>query len=66
MSKCEVCGKTNNSARKYSYRGTQVTKKVLRVQKPNVKKFKVIENGAIKRVYVCSRCLRSERVVRAI
>ena len=66
MGKCEICGKINNSARKYSYRGTQVTKRFLTTQKPNVRKLKIIENGSTKRCSVCMKCVRSNKVVRAI
>ena len=67
MAKCDICGKGAIKARKYSYRGSsQVTKRALRHQKPNTKKVKIIENGTPKTVSVCTRCLRSKKVIRAI
>ena len=36
-----------------------------RTWKPNIKKVKAIVNGSPKRVYVCTRCLRSGKVERA-
>ncbi|MDR0724069.1 MAG: 50S ribosomal protein L28 [Endomicrobium sp.] len=64
--KCAVCGKTNNTARKYRYRGSYVTKRVPRVQRPNLRKMKVIENGIPKRITVCTRCVRSDKVTRRV
>jgi large subunit ribosomal protein L28 len=61
---CDVCGKGNNTARKYSYRGSYVTKRFLRTQKPNVRKMKIIEDGVTKTISVCSRCVPSKKVTR--
>ncbi|MDO5453223.1 MAG: 50S ribosomal protein L28, partial [Eubacteriales bacterium] len=37
-----------------------------RAWKPNLMRVKIVENGTPKRVYVCSRCLRSGKVQRAV
>ncbi|MDY5627250.1 MAG: L28 family ribosomal protein, partial [Clostridia bacterium] len=37
-----------------------------RTWKANVRKVRALVNGTPKRVNVCSRCLRSNKVVRAI
>ena len=37
-----------------------------RAWKPNVKRVKAIVDGAPRHVYVCTRCLRSNKVERAI
>ena len=37
-----------------------------RAGKPNVKRVKAIVDGAPRHVYVCTRCLRSNKVERAI
>jgi large subunit ribosomal protein L28 len=34
--------------------------------KPNVKRVKAIINGTPRHVYVCTRCLRSGKVTRAV
>jgi len=61
MAKCEVCGKTvafgNNVS--HSHRVSS------RMFKPNVKKIKALVNGVAKRIYVCTRCIRSGKVERA-
>ena len=65
MPDCQICGKTQHSARKFSYRGSYVTKRALRTQKPNVRRVKVIEeNGTVKHLYVCSKCMRAGKVKR--
>lgn len=66
MAKCEVCEKTQISARRYSFRGSQVTKKFLRKQKPNIKKVKVDEDGTIKKTFVCTRCIRANKIKRVV
>ncbi|MBS5734166.1 MAG: 50S ribosomal protein L28 [Clostridiales bacterium] len=62
MAKCSVCGKGvvfgNNVS--HSHRKTN------RTWKPNIRRVKAIVNGSPKTVYVCSRCLRSNKITRAI
>lgn len=62
MAKCAVCGKgvTFGCNVSHSHRKTN------RTFKPNIRKVKVVENGTRKTVTVCSRCLRSNKVTRAI
>jgi large subunit ribosomal protein L28 len=66
MSKCDVCGKMNNNSRKYRYRGSFVTKRVPSLQKPNVRKMKIIENGVSKKILICMRCVRADKLTRAV
>lgn len=62
MAKCEVCGKGVTFGIKVSHSHRRSNKAF----KPNVKRVKAVVNGAPKRVYVCSRCLRSGKVQRAV
>ncbi len=62
MAKCEVCGKGVAFGIKVSHSHRRSNKAF----KPNVKRVKAVVNGAPKRVYVCSRCLRSGKVERAV
>jgi len=61
MAKCEVCGKSvafgNNVS--HSHRVSS------RTFKPNVQKIKALVNGVVKRIYACTRCIRSGKVKRA-
>ncbi len=62
MAKCEVCGKGVTFGIKVSHSHRRSN----RAWKPNVKKVKAIVNGSVKSVNVCTRCLRSGKVVRAV
>ena len=62
MAKCEVCGKSVAFGIKVSHSHRRSNK----MWKPNIRKVKAIVNGAPKSVYVCTRCLRSNKVQRAV
>lgn len=61
MAKCSVCGKGvlfgNNVS--HSHRRSN------RMFKPNIKSVRCKVNGATKRLYVCTSCLKSGKVERA-
>jgi large subunit ribosomal protein L28 len=59
MQKCNICNKGSNVAKKHSLRGSQVTKRTAYVQKPNLKKVKVVVDGKPIRINICTRCIRS-------
>ena len=61
MAKCEVCGKGVSFGIKVSHSHRRSNK----MWKPNIRRVKVVD-GAPQRVYVCSRCLRSGKVQRAV
>ncbi len=60
--KCEICGKGPVSANNVSHANNK-TKRVLR---PNLQTVRAKVNGATARVKVCTRCLRSGKVEKAI
>ena len=62
MAICSVCGKGVSFGHKVSHSN----RKTNRVWKPNIRKVKAVVNGTNKTVNVCSRCLRSGKVNRAI
>ncbi len=62
MAKCEICGKGVTFGIKVSHSHRRSN----RAWKPNIRKVKAIVNGTPKSVSVCSRCLRSNKVTRAI
>ncbi|MEN8905880.1 MAG: L28 family ribosomal protein [Clostridiales bacterium] len=67
MAKCEVCEKSINAAKRYSFRGaSQVTKKFKRLQKSNVKKIKIDDKGTVRHASVCVRCIRADKVKRVV
>ncbi len=59
---CEICGKgtLNGNLVSHSNRKTHT------IWAPNVQKVRVVINGQTKRVNVCTGCLRSGRVQRAL
>lgn len=66
MAKCELCEKKVSTGHRISINRSQVSRRANRTWKPNVKKVKIIENGTVKSINICTRCLRSNKVTRAI
>lgn len=66
MAKCEICDKSVRTGHRISINRSQVSRRANRTWKPNVKKIKIIENGTVKSINICTRCLRSNKVTRAI
>ncbi|MGI6513329.1 MAG: 50S ribosomal protein L28 [Syntrophomonadaceae bacterium] len=62
MAKCDVCGKGVTFGKKYSHSHIRTN----RQWKPNTQSVKVVVNGVPKRINVCTRCLRSNKVQRAL
>ena len=62
MAKCEVCGKGVTFGIKVSHSHRRTN----RMWKPNVKRVKAVVEGKPQHVYVCTRCLRSGKVQRAV
>ncbi len=62
MAKCEICGKGVVT-------GIQVSHSHIRTKrtwKPNIQKVRALVNGTPTRINVCTRCLRSGKVTRAV
>ncbi len=62
MAKCEFCEKGVS----FGHNVSHSNRKTSRMWKPNVKKVKAVVNGSHKTVYVCTRCMRSGKVNRAV
>lgn len=62
MARCEVCGKgvATGMAVSHSHIRTKKT------WKPNLQRVKALVNGTPTRIRVCTRCLRSGKVQRAV
>ena len=70
---CQTCGKHTQRGKKITTRGkakhlggvgTKVTGIRLRTYKPNLQKVRAIVNGTVKRVRLCTRCLRAGRAMK--
>jgi len=60
--RCEVCGKGPIFGHNISH-SHRVTK---RRWYPNLQRVKANMNGTVKRIWVCTKCLKSGKVVKAI
>lgn len=58
---CEICGKGTTFGRNISHAHNVSS----RTFKPNVQTVKAIQDGTVRRIYTCTRCLRSGKVVKA-
>ena len=59
---CEICGKGTLNGHNVSHSN----RKTNRIWAPNVQSVRVMVNGAAKRMNVCTSCLRSGKVQRAL
>ncbi len=59
---CDLCGKKHQSGHNVSHSNN----KTKRVFNPNLQRVRALINGAAKRIRVCTRCLRSGRVQKAV
>lgn len=62
MAVCSICGKGVHSGMQVSHSHIRTK----RTWKPNLQSVRAIVNGSPKRITVCTRCLRSGKVQRAI
>jgi large subunit ribosomal protein L28 len=74
MRRCAICGTAPVLGKAITYRGMLkvkggVGRKTVRVNPrrflPNLQRATVVLNGAIKRIRVCTACLKAGRVVKA-
>lgn len=59
---CEVCGKKSLKAAKISFSHKQNVHR----QFPNLQSVKVNMNGTVKRIKVCTSCIKAGKVQRAV
>jgi large subunit ribosomal protein L28 len=62
MAQCEICTKGVS----YGIKVSHSHRRSNRTWKANVRSIKAIVNGTPKTVKICTRCLRSNKVTRAI
>lgn len=62
MAKCEVCGKSVQFGENVSHSH----KKTKKMWRPNVKKIRVLENKHVVRKYVCTQCIKSGSIRKAV
>ena len=59
--RCELCGKGPVVGRQHSHANNVSARRF----EPNLQSVKAVINGGNKRIRVCTRCLRSKKVVKA-
>ena len=59
---CSICGKNRMSGNNVSH----ANNKTKRVFRPNLQSVRALVNGATQRIKVCTRCLRSGLVKKAV
>jgi large subunit ribosomal protein L28 len=60
--RCDICGKGPQVGHNVSH-AHNITK---RRWMPNIKKMRITSNGTVSQAYVCTRCLRSGKVTKAL
>jgi large subunit ribosomal protein L28 len=72
---CEICGKRTRSGGQIARRGLpkkkggvglRITGHSLRKFKPNIQRVRAVVKGEVKRVKVCTRCLRGGKVTKPV
>lgn len=64
MAKCAICNKTTSFGNKLSITRSHISKRNTRTYKPNLRSVKANVNGEVKRIKVCTKCLRDGKVER--
>ncbi len=59
---CEVCGKKPISGNNVSHSHHKTRRRWL----PNLQRVRAHVNGVVKRIKVCTNCLKSNKVIKAI
>ena len=62
MAVCNVCGKKKTMGNNVSHANNKTRRIIL----PKIQRIKIATEGGAKRAYVCTRCLRSNKVVKAV
>ncbi len=58
---CEICGKGPRTGNNVSHANNKTKRRWL----PNLQRVRVLVDGKPKRIRVCTRCIRSNKVVKA-
>ena len=60
--RCDICNKETSTGSNVSHSN----RKTKREWKPNIQKVRALKDGSVKRINVCTRCIRAGKVNRAI
>jgi large subunit ribosomal protein L28 len=59
---CEICGKGPSFGNNVSHANNKTSK----IWRPNLQKIKAVRNGTVRSIKVCTRCIRSGSVTKAL
>jgi large subunit ribosomal protein L28 len=59
--RCEICGKGPSAGRNISHAHNVTPRRF----NPNLQRVRVAINGGTKRMRICTRCIRSQKVTKA-
>ena len=62
MARCEICSK----GKLFGSNVSHSNRKSNRAWKPNIRKIKIVDKGTSKTINICAKCLRSNKVARAV
>ena len=60
--KCEICGKGQVSGNRVSHSNIHSKRK----WNANIQKVQIVENGKVRKTNVCTNCMKSDKVERAV
>ena len=58
---CDICGKRPSTGNNVSHANNKTKRRFI----PNLQRVRASIDGAVRRIYVCTRCLRSGKVTKA-
>lgn len=59
---CDICNKGRLVGNKVSHSNIKSKK----VQRPNIQRIRAVKDGKLQRIRICTRCLRTGKVEKAI
>ncbi len=62
--RCDICGKGPMSGNSVSITRAHVSGRHKRLQRPNLRRVKILKDGAPRHVHACTQCLRSGNLIR--
>jgi len=62
MAKCSLCGKGPSFGNNVSHANNRTPK----VWRPNVQRVKAVQDGTVRHINVCTQCIKSGKVVKAV
>lgn len=65
MAKCAICEKSVSHGNKISIARSHVSRRASRTWKANLRNVKAVVDGEVKKIPVCTKCLRSGKITRA-